>query len=86
MVFKVYSLYDGKAECFMPPFFQVNVALAKRIVIRLATDGVSDLHHYVSDYALFEIGEWLPESGVLVPYEAKKDLGLVSSFIPKENI
>lgn len=62
----VFSVYDIKAECYLPPFTFPAVGQG----IRLFTDICSDSNHPVgkhkSDYRLYRIGEFDDNSGDIV--------------------
>lgn len=80
MIFKLFSLYDAKADAFMQPFFQPNLAVAKRAVARSASDPNSDMCAYIDDYTLFELGEWEPDSGKLRVLDAPFNHGSIKLF------
>lgn len=59
----MFTVYDSKAETFMPPFFVPAIGLA----IRAFEDCVnSDDHHFgkhPADYTLFALGEFNTDTG-----------------------
>ncbi|AXL15422.1 nonstructural protein [Microviridae sp.] len=63
MIYLVFSIYDSKAEAFLPPFILPKKAMA----LRTFSDCVnSDSHQFGSnpeDYTLFELGSFNDESG-----------------------
>ena len=63
---RVFSIRDVKAGIYNPPFFQNNNALASRAFGDLATDPQAMISKHPEDYQLFFIGEFFPDSGVLV--------------------
>ncbi len=81
MLFKIFSVFDSKAEAFLQPFFSVNRAVALRSFAQACQDSQSDFHRFAGDYTLFEIGEWSAADGILVQYEAKLNLGLASQYL-----
>ncbi len=84
MFFKIFCVFDSKAEAFLQPFFSVNRAVALRSFTQACQDGQSDFHRFAGDYSLFEIGDWSSEKGELVMYEAKVNLGLASQYLNVE--
>lgn len=62
-----FTVYDSKAETYMPPFFVPSKGLA----IRAFEDCVnSDDHHFgkhPADYTLFSVGEFDTDNGVFEP-------------------
>ncbi len=81
MLFKIFCVFDSKAEAFLQPFFSVNRAVALRSFTQACQDSQSDFHRFAGDYTLFEIGEWSAAEGKLVEYEAKVNLGLASQYL-----
>ncbi len=81
MEFKIFCVFDSKAEAFLQPFFSVNRAVALRSFTQACQDSQSDFHRFAGDYTLFEIGEWSAVGGELVQYEAKVNLGLASQYL-----
>lgn len=58
MKHKIFSIYDSKAEAYLPPFFMHHEALA----VRAFQDAVNQIGHsfnlHPADYTLFNIGAW----------------------------
>ena len=58
MKHKIFSIYDTKAEAYLPPFFVHQEALA----LRAFSDAVNTEGHqfnmHPGDYTLFNIGAW----------------------------
>lgn len=50
------SVYDSKAEGFLPPFFMRNAAMAVRAFEAMCRDQGSDFARFPEDYALLELG------------------------------
>jgi len=64
-LFRVYSIYDEKAEDFSPPFFQSNDRLAMR-TIQESMKGNNMLGAYPEDFKLYCIGEFNSGTGKVV--------------------
>lgn len=72
---KIYSIYDSKAEAYLPPFFSPNKATAIRSFQQAANDTTTQFHQHGGDYTLFEIGTWHEQTGELTPANTKTNLG-----------
>ncbi len=63
----MYSIFDSKLEGYLQPIFAENDAVA----VRILKNAVDDPDHLFSknaeDYALFRIGIFVQETGVIVP-------------------
>lgn len=77
---KVLTVYDSKAEAFLPPFYMRTTAEALRAFESTCNDPESNMSRYPEDYTLFEIGEWDDNKGQVSMYEAHKSLGLAIEY------
>ena len=77
---RVYTIYDSKAEVYMPPFMFGTKGEAIRAVTTTVNDGQSALSQFPEDYTLFEIGTWSDEDAVYRMHEAKESLGCVVEY------
>lgn len=68
---KVFSVLDIKAECFGAPFFQLNNAVAQRIIQNMVNDRTTQVGMNPEDYQLYCIGEWNDQDGVITPTKSK---------------
>ena len=71
MKMKAYSVFDSKAEVYSQPFFQLNDAVAQRIIANAAN---SEGHNYnlnPEDFELWCIGEYNDEDGMMTPSKTK---------------
>lgn len=60
---EIFSLFDSKAEYYMPPFFERNANTAVRAVeAAMATDN-HPIYKNAEDYSLFHVGSWDQETG-----------------------
>lgn len=56
---KLYSVYDAKAETWLPPFLAQNNELAKRQVYSaLRGNNDNPIAQYPTDFALVCLGDW----------------------------
>lgn len=80
-MFKVYSIYDSKANAFNQPFFCLNNEVAKRTVAKAVLDGEYDIKLFKEDYSLFEFGTWDPQLGKFDMRDAGENLGLIAAIV-----
>jgi len=62
-LFRIYSIYDEKAEDFSPPFFSANDRLAQRMVKDSARGNGSMLGAYPEDFKIYRLGEFNSGTG-----------------------
>lgn len=71
----VFTVFDSKAEAFLPPFF----ARARGAGIRMFSEACRTPDHgffaHAGDYTLFELGVWDDSSGNFTLHDAKVNLG-----------
>lgn len=75
MIHYVFTVYDSKAEAFLPPFFLHTKGLAIRSFINAATDERHEFYRHPGDYTLFCIGRWDDNSGAMEPRQNFENLG-----------
>lgn len=89
MILKIFTVYDSKAEAYLPPFFSATRGLA----LRSFTDAVNTAGHafnrYAEDYTLFEVGEFDDQHCTFEIHAVCQPLGRAIEFlkldIPKAN-
>lgn len=64
MKFKVFSVYDQKAQAYLPPFFMHNTALATRAFRDAVNQPDHAFQRNPEDYLLFVVAEFDDSSGV----------------------
>jgi hypothetical protein len=72
---KVFSIYDEKAEAYLPPFFLPTTAMATRVFADCVNSETHQFGANPHDYTLFELGQFDDERGDLLPQRAKQPLG-----------
>lgn len=81
MIVKMYSVYDSKAEAFLPPFFM----LSRGSAIRDFSDAVNDASHvffkHREDYTLFELGSFDDSSAAFALSLTPTSLGVGIEFV-----
>lgn len=76
----IFSVYDSKAEAYLPPFFLPTKASALRAFGDAAVDPKHQFAAHPEDYTLFELGTYDESTGVIVPHEVKIGLGSALDF------
>lgn len=73
------TVYDTKAEAFLPPFFCANEALARRSFADACSDPKHPFFKHAEEYILYCIGSFDDQVGVLV-VGIPQSLGVGSAF------
>ena len=71
---RIFSIRDFKTESFSPPFTSRTLGEAQRSFSELVNDGRSTPSKYPQDFALYEVGQWDLESGLI---ESKNPITLI---------
>jgi hypothetical protein len=72
---KVFSIYDSKAEAYLPPFMFQQTGEAIRAFTDAVNDEKSNFCKHAEDYTLFQISEWNEQDGCYMQEQSKKSLG-----------
>lgn len=75
MIYDVFSIFDDKAEAFLPPFILPNENMAKRVFADCVN---SDTHQFganPADYTLFRLGQFDDAAGQYLLDRHKHSLG-----------
>lgn len=75
-----YSVFDNKANAFIPPFFLHNDSVAVRAFGNSVNDPEHQFFKNSGDYNLFRIGEFEDSTGVFTPLVTFENLGLAASY------
>lgn len=67
MILLAYTVYDSKANAYLPPFYAVNHAVATRTFTTACSEPGHAFYLNAEDFTLFHVGSWDPEGGLLVP-------------------
>jgi len=82
----MFSVRDAKADAFMRPFF----AQSEGIAVRGFTDEVnregSELGKHPEDYALFKVGEFLEDEGMVTPLTQPVQMITAIRVVVRESI
>lgn len=67
MQLQIFAVYDKKAAAYLEPFFMTSKGMANRAFADAVNDGKSPFNKHPEDYALWYVGVWEVEEGLLVP-------------------
>lgn len=85
MIHDVFSIYDVKADAYLPPFILPN----KQMALRVFADCVnSDSHQFAlnpQDYTLFQLGQFNDEDGRFLLQNCNNSLGNGIEFVRKDS-
>lgn len=79
-----YTVYDEKAQAFLPPFFMHQDGMATRTFADCVNDADHNFGKHPHDYTLFQIGSFDDNTGELTATE-KKSLGNGVEFRAKRS-
>ena len=69
MKLKIYTIYDQKAEAYLPPFYMQNNQMA----VRALSDSVNNEEHqfgkYPEDYTLYTLGEFDDSTSIIKQFK-----------------
>lgn len=69
---RLYAVRDVKADSFGAPISVATEGLARRSFVDACQDSRSELSKYPEDYMLYELGEYEPNSGLIIPHQLPK--------------
>lgn len=75
MLLKIFSVFDSKAEAYLPPFYVASKGAALRSFSDAASDPTHNFCKHSGDFTLFEIGTFDDGDGLIVPYAVFVNLG-----------
>lgn len=76
-----FSVRDIKAGTFGSPIFQQSVGIAVRGFIDFARTPDTLISNHPGDFELWQVGEFLQETGALVPLQTPVCLGVASALV-----
>ena len=77
---KVFSVYDSKAEAFLPPFFCATRAVGVRIFSSAANDVEHQFSRFAGDFTLFEFGSFDEAVGKFDLADSHENLGTALGY------
>ena len=75
MIDQIFSVFDEKAEAYLPPFYLPQVAMAQRTFTDTVNNPESQIAKHPSDYHLFHFGEFDNVTGEFRMFSSPKPLG-----------
>lgn len=81
MIHSVFSVYDAKADAFLPPFILPRAQMAQRVFGDCVNSRTHQFHSHPEDYTLFHLGNFDDESGRLSPKETPTSMGLGIEYV-----
>lgn len=79
---KIFTIFDSKAEAFLPPFTSRTNATAIRNFTAAANTEDHDFHTHAADYTLFQIGTFDEIRGLVIPRgNGSENLGTALQFL-----
>ncbi len=85
MKLNAYTVYDSKAELYLPPQYYISKGMALRAFEEAANDPQSSIGKYPNDFTMFEIGIFDQEKATLIQHTAKVSLGTANEYVRKGN-
>jgi len=85
MKVQVFSIYDSKAEAYLPPMFLQSKGLALRAFSDAVNKTGHDLNKWAADYTLFHIAEYDDERGEIEMLPNRQNLGSGNEFLENNN-
>ena len=67
MVFGLYSVYDEKAQVYLPPFVAKTIGESDRIFDSVIKAGNSTISQYPGDHSLYQVGSFDDSGAVIEP-------------------
>lgn len=84
---KIYAIYDSVANAYMQPMYFTNDGMALRTVQQQVNNNKdSFLHKNPQDFTLYQLGEYLDDSGSLVPLETPRKVVHINELREENNI
>lgn len=81
MNLKIYSVYDSKAQAYLPMFTVRSHGEAVRQFTDLANNKQTAVNKYPEDFSLMELGSFDDNTGTIDALDAPKNLGLAREYI-----
>lgn len=84
MNWKLYTVYDSKAELFLQPFTMRTRGEAVRAFAASANQQGHQFAVYGGDFTLFEIGDYEDLTGRMEQYDAPVNLGTALEYVSRD--
>jgi len=81
MKLHIFTVYDSKAQAYLPPFFLPNTAIATRTFTNAANDKGHAFGANPADYTLFHVGHFDDDTAKIVSKATPHPIGLAQDFV-----
>lgn len=81
MVHQIVAVQDAKASAFLTPVFFANVGQAIRLFGDVCAQKDSSFYVHPEDYALYKLGEYNDNSGIITPLHTPEYLSRATDFV-----
>ena len=75
-----FSIYDSKAEAYLPPIYAPTLGLALRMFEYAANNADTNISKFAADYTLFETGTWNDQTALTTNCKAHISHGTALEF------
>ncbi len=86
MIFKIFSVYDSKAEAYLLPFYEVSTASALRSFEQICNEPKHSFCKYPADFTLFQIATFDDSTATVTPLTTHVNLGKASEFLKQQSL
>lgn len=86
MKLKMFTVFDSKAEAYLPPFYMQSTGQALRSFEDTCNDETHAFHKHPADYTLFELGVWDDENCQFSLHDANVNLGNAIEHVAALNV
>lgn len=83
MIYKVFVIYDMKAESYGTPIFMKSKGEFLRSFMDAVNADNSYLNKHPDDYYAFEVGEYDDANGIVVNYDERVSLGCALQYLKR---
>lgn len=84
MIYGTFSIYDSKAEAFLPPFILPKTTMAQRAFSDCVNSPDHQFANNPADYTLFHLGFFDDESAKFNAHDTPQSLGLALEYIKND--
>lgn len=84
MILQIFTVYDQKAESYLPPFYDKTKGSAIRSFSETVNTPDHQFNKYPEDFTLFLLGSYDDQHAEITTLPAKESLGLALEFIISE--
>ena len=84
MIYGTFSIYDSKAEAFLPPFILPKTTMAQRAFADCVNSPEHQFGANPGDYTLFHLGFFDDENAKFQAHDTPQSLGLALEYIKND--